>query len=845
MFRPSKPTEPHAMSAAPEPRRAREPFVAPALAAMAGIAASARAGYYPAPWVLLAVLALLAWVAARRRGILGPALGWLTIFATFGAWHLERTTVLRGRDLADVAPGEPRITRLRGEVLTTPVYTTFPGRFGDTVQERTRFLLGTTAVRFAAGWREYGGIAEVYVGGQTALKVGDKIEVFGWLSRPLAPGSAGEFHYGEYLHGLGARGTLRCQDPGAVTVQPADRAWAPSRWRDQLRDRGREIFARTLSAPSADLASAMVLGYRPALAGEDMERYRRTGTLHLLVVSGMHLVILAGMFRVLAGMTGVSLRLQAVQVIVLVVGYAYLTGGDPPVVRAAVVVSLWLGAALTQRHPRPLNSLALAALVLLIHDPTDLFRIGTQLSFLAVLAIILFFQTFAERGSPWFSQPDVGATVGHPKTTGGRTRLARWAHAGWRYVGSGLAVSAVVGLVLSPLIVYRFHLLTPVGILLSALLVLVVSPGLVGGLLLLIVEPILGSAAAPVAWFTDLCFHVFRVAVTWADSWPGGHFYVISPPGWWVMGFYLVLLLPWCLAGRRWIGGGYALVNLAWIGLGCGILVLGTRPTGLEYHQLAVGHGNCAVLRLPSGHTVLYDCGSLSNPRAADRVIAPWLWAHGIGSLDLVLVSHADVDHFNALPRIARQFPISLVLVTPQVAASTEPDVAELFLSLARLGIPWRLTWAADRIWLGDMSMSLLRPGADDRPSSDNAASLVAKVEARGHELLLTGDISEAALDQLTRDPIPPVDILIAPHHGSALVDHAKVATWCRPRIVVSTQGRRRERTDPLEPYREVGAVVFRTDREGTISIRWRPEALECDAFRSGRRIVLPPATQR
>jgi competence protein ComEC len=768
---------------------------------------------------------LLLYVACRFRPRVSNALLLLATASLGSARYTEWMARDRPSDVARHATVEPQLSRLRGSIHAEPTIAIRAARAGMPAEPWTRFLFDVHSIASTEDWIPSSGRVEVHAKGSLdRLRAGDAVEAFGWLSQPLPPPNPGQFDYADYLAGQGAHATLRSEDERAVRLlaESVDRRIIGAR--DRLRRWARSTFERGLSPTAAGLASTLILGYRTALPDEELDVYRTTGTMHLLVVSGTHLVLVSWMLWMLISLIVVNLRLRVLLILTFTMAYAFLSGGDPPVVRAAVIVAFWLGGLFLSRRPDPVNSLAAAAITLLALNPTTLFNVGAQLSFLAVATIVHFV-------------PVINPQPERPYEERWWWRLYRW---GSDVLVSGLVVSFVVGLVLSPLLIYSFHLVTPMGILLSAILLPIVSLILFGGIGLLLAAPVVASFLPLLAFPLQWMLLLMQWIVSTCDRLPLSHAYVPSAPAWWTIGFYAMLFLPLTLSRARTLGCGYLMSNVAWIGLGGLLLLWPNAPRGLEYHQLAVGHGNCGVLRFPDGRTVLYDCGSLTIPEVTKRVVAPWLWSQGVSVVDAVIVSHADFDHFNGLAELAQQFSIRKAFISPQTAHSSQADLAATLRALLDAGTTIELLWAGDQIRMGTTVIEVLQPSPSTEYATDNESSLVLLCSAAGYRLLLTGDLSHRGIEQLLAQPRPSIDILIAPHHGSRPSNPPELAAWARPTLVISTQQRSRGQ-DGLAPYRELGATVLRTDDDGAISCRWLDDALEVQTYLSHKRFYLRP----
>jgi competence protein ComEC len=813
-------------------RLPRRPLVPYALAAIIGIIADATVAWPFGAWMVASLVGLSTAYYAMRpceplsRGLLCVAMGTLA-----AGWHHWRTTVFSDHDIGTYATTGRQLCRLRGVIETRPMtrrISTEDAVLAPMTRASSSFYLTCAYIGAEeGGWLPACGRLTVAVSdGVDGLRRGDAVEIIGWLARPDRPHNPGEFDYAAYLRSLGIRATLTADGANSVTLIQRSSRWSPMLWRDELLDWSRREFAAHLPARQAAILEALVFGERSGLARDELAPFLESGTLHLLVVSGFHLVALGGAAWLLAGVLRLTLRRRALVVIALSLVYAWLTGGNSPVVRAAVLVTVFLGGYVLGRPTQPLNSLAGAALVVLALDPSELFRAGTQLSFLCVLTI-----QFVVRPLARILEITPSRAPPPPRWEVLRGRAVRW------LVGS-LAFSTAITLVSAPLTLHRYQLISPISILLTPMLTPPVSALLILAPLLLVCGLVFPWLAPAVAALNEICLTMITWAVTNVDGLPGAYVYAPALPGWWVVGFYLGLFLPWCWPAFHRPGWKYLFVNLTWQLVGLATLVRSGQREW-EFTQLAVGHGICSVLRCPDGATLLYDCGSIRGPFVTERIVAPWLWSRGIGTIDAVLVSHADLDHFNGLLALAKRFRIGAVYVTPQFAAKREPAVAQVLRTLAQSGNSPRMIWAGDRLEAGGVTLEVLYPFAETVAADDNAVSLVIQCRFRDGTILLTGDLAGAGLNWLLAQPLPTT-ILVAPHHGSRSSNPPDLAARTRPRLVISSQGRRRTIDHPLAAFARLGSHVLRTDEDGAITCRLGSDGWLVDAFYSRRTFQLP-----
>ena len=426
---------------------------------------------------------------------------------------------------------------------------------------------------------------------------------------------------------------------------------------DRIRSIGNRLLWQDLDRRRSGVAAALLLGSREQLDDAHTNAYFLTGMIHLLSISGLHIAILAaGLFWFLRlGLVGRNVALVGVAVLTIL--YALIIDAEPPAVRATIIVLVACASAWFGRQALAFNSLAAAALVVLAMNPADLFRVGSQLSFLAAAVLGYCGVLRSRRPAPDPLQTLIAQSRPWP---------LRWSRKLGGQMGTALLLTTAVWLVTLPLIATRFHVASPAALLLTPLLAIPISVGLLAGFGVLALGWLVPPLGTATGWICDL-------ALAWADhcinlgtTWPAGHFWVVGPPNWWVAAFYLLLALAVALPRPKLSAKARLAMVGGWSLVGCILpLAAGTTHDRLVCNILSVGHGCSVVLELPDGRTILYDAGRLGSPQAAARSIASHLWSRGITHLDAVVVSHADVDHFNALPDLFERFRVDRLLLTP------------------------------------------------------------------------------------------------------------------------------------------------------------------------------------
>ncbi len=680
---------------------------------------------------------------------------------------------------------------------------------------RTKVEIRIAQIRDGDRWRPASGKLDLIIHAPTRhVRSGDRIRVFGRLVKSSAPTNPGQFDFQSFYRARGKLAFLHAYYPDSVHVVESA-GLGRSRILSVLRQRLNDLTWRYIDADEAGFAAAILLGNREQLAPQRREQFLETGTVHLLAISGLHVGILAGSLFILFRIGLTSRRTCLWATILFVIFYAWLVEFRPPVSRAAILIVLYCVGRLLGESHFSFNLLAIAGLIVLIMNPLDLFGLGPQLSFLAVATL-----TF---GKDWVFWPPPTDPIERliANTRPGHVRTMHWIGRQFR---TAVLVSGLIWIVAMPLVAYRFHLVAPVALIVNPLLLLPIAWALYGGLGVLVFGWCLPPVAQVCAWICQWNLAWIEWMIELAQKIPGSHLWTSGPSLTSLVVFYLGLFLaaiyPPTKLPLKWI----ALLAVSWWVFGwlvpdqCFECWQRNRGQKLACTFLDVGHGTGVLVELPNGQTLLYDAGSFGAPEFAARNVCGALWQRRIGHLDAVVISHADVDHFNALPEITRKFSIGVVYVSPPMLASTSPTVVATLEQLRTNGIPVREMAAGDQLRVdAQTKISVLSPWVGGTGGSDNSDSLVLQIEAAGRQILLPGDLESFGLaDLLSREPID-FDLVMAPHHGSRNSQPTAFVNWSSPEYVVISGGSQRIQPTAVEAFRSDELTVLRTDQAGAI----------------------------
>ncbi len=545
-FRPTPSVNP--ATPTPQPTGPRyQPLVIVLAAVGAGIVADRQLGLpLSASWTA-ALVAWGLWLGLRRRRwdrIAAVALG-VGVASCGAIWHHDHWYLLSRDDLGQFARRDPQPACVEAVALQGP--RRLPAPKFDPMQaiprgDQTRLEVAVIGIRDGPRWRPACGRARLTIEGHLlGVHTGDRLRIFAHLGLPRSPQNPGEFDHAAYARAEGRRSELRAGFPDCVSVLRAAPWATPSRWLERLRSGGDQVLWQYLDPRRAPLAAALLLGAREELGSQGMTPFVETGTVHIVVVAGLHVGIVAGAMLLLMRALMVPRTLSLVLVAGLTVLYTLLTDAQPPAVRAMILVLVACGAHAWRRQPSGFNTLAVAALVVLALNPNQVFHAGAQLSFVAVAGVIWFAPRWRRRDQPDPLRQWIGE---------GHSLPQRAAIVARRKLRDAVLVTALFWCLTLPLVMSRFHILQPVGLLINVLMVVPLSLALVSGFGVLALGWLCPPLATIFGWCLNGSLAAIQGLIQAGLSLPGGRAWVAGPDDWWLVGFYGLLALGAVLG--RW-----------------------------------------------------------------------------------------------------------------------------------------------------------------------------------------------------------------------------------------------------------------------------------------------------
>jgi len=688
------------------------------------------------------------------------------------------------------------------------------------------------------------------------LTYGTRLRILAKLHPARNYRNPGAFDYEGYLrdNGIDVLGSAEARDIARLAGFSGSRIQL---WRTRVHSSIVAKIHQLWPASQASLMDAMVLGEESFLHNATRTEYQRSGTYHVLVVSGMNLSMLALAIFWTLRQFRVDPAVAAITTVIVSFAYAFVVGVGPPVWRAALMLATYLGARLLYRERNMMNAIGAAALGILIVEPQALFGASFQLTFLAVFIIAGIGSPILERTMLPYARglrllratsydlhvpPEVAQFRLDLRLIGGRLKRFMGERLGLALpaifmrvtivVGELIFISALMQAGLALLMAYHFHRATTMGMpanLAVIPLTQVLMPAAAAAVGLGYISTTL---AKPAVWISGFALEGIAGTVHFLG---GAHLAgtsiadlrVAMPSLAMILASIAALMLAMLVARRaRWTA--FPSIVLLF-GVAVWIAFVPSRPHlragAMEMTTIDVGQGDSILLVTPEGRAILIDAGGLpqwmhSDFDLGEQVVSSYLWNRGIDHLDVVAITHPHADHLGGMPAVIANFhPQELWISIDHPVGELAPIVAQA----QRAGMEVSVKKEGDQFDYGGAHFRMLAPGRDQitgsmRPNDD---CLVFTATFGETTALLEGDAERPAERRVVEEH-PEAMLLKVAHHGSASGTSADLLATVHPHYAVISVGARNvyghPRREVLERLQRAGVKTYRTDEEGAVS---------------------------
>ena len=635
------------------------------------------------------------------------------------------------------------------------------------------------------------------------LKPGNKVKVQGTYRKGREERNPGEFDYNNYLHSKNISGTLAIYNIEDLKIID-NKVNTFQEFLYSARKKLAEIIADLHSGETTALLKGLILADRSDINYETKTEFINAGVVHILAVSGLHVGFIALIFFALFGR--LNLYLRSIITIAGVISFMFITGVPPSVFRASVMAVIIILAFLSNRTTNIYNSLAVAALLILIINPAEIFNPGFQLSFSAVLSIAYFYPILRKA---------INARIRNKSL---RNLL----------LFSAVSISAQIGTL--PFTLNYFGKLSFVAIFANLIVIPLVGVIIGTAIITFALFPVSIWAASIYASANNLFSHVLFKIVEFAGEFKLSYVMIRDYSSTDAIIFYLFILTGIFLI--RYLISLKSRIIFVFI-LIANIILFSTlddfdllAKNKLNVFMIDVGQGDSFLLKFPDGETALVDAGDATPTYDnGERVILPLLNQFSINKIDYGFVSHIDADHYGGYISLINEGKISKIY-KPPLDSFFEKDIRfERFLKSKNIPIEY---YSGNKIRLGNSEIFVLNDSVyeSNESLSSNDRSGIIKIEYGKTSFLFTGDL-EMKGEKYYRNKFKSfldVDVLKVGHHGSKTGTSGNFLSVTSPEISLISCGIKNKFRHPspevINRLKESGSNIYRTDKEGGILLQ-------------------------
>ena len=695
-------------------------------------------------------------------------------------------------------------TGLNDEVTISGYVASTPLQFNNEI----KFILKTKTIKTTPNnyFNTTGKILIKSIALDKKINIGDYLILNENLIKPAGERNPGEFNYQKYLKSKHIFGIVYIKKHANIEIiSTATSKWHILHFISYLRIQINESIDKVFLDQNRALLKGLILGERNEISSETKTAFSNSGVMHVLAVSGLHIGFVVIFFSLLFTLLRLPYRLKIILLMISLALYAAIVGFKAPVVRASLVVELYLFGKYLQRQLYPLNLLAAAALIILTINPLELFQASFQLSFMAVISIFYIYKILQKLFiKNKFYQKVVGLKIGN-------------------YICQLFLISVAVSCGTLPLTIYYFEKLPLLGIFINIIAVPLTGCVIILGFMFIIISPIFWPLANLIYYVNDFLITLLIKLISTTN---GFHFTYLPIYGTTILQILLIYLCLFLILNIHKQRYRKVIIYITFILLNIYTWKPILYPQNwLEIVFFDVGQGDSALLKFPDKKYILIDGGLFrDNFSAGERYILPYLKREKIKKLDAIILSHADSDHLGGLPYILHNIPVKQIIDNNKEAESNIYHEYKSFIDSSQ--IVYNPVKTGSRIHgFDNCGIFIFHPDNVAKYRSHNNDSVVLKLIYGNVTFLFTGDIENEIEQKLLEfGKLLKSDLIKIPHHGSKTSSSEDFIKLIDPQYAVISVGRHNRFNHPapsvISRLNSLEINTIRTDINGAIIFR-------------------------
>ena len=768
------------------------------------------------------ILAVLAFIFIKNKTFSHLSLYLAIFFAGVSSYSAQ--AILPPDHISKIVSEDGQKIFLKGAISDDPVtQRTRYGKFSSS------FTLEADSVKGAGEWQNAVGPVRVRLysdKGEEALSFADEVILEGEASRPKGLKNPGLFDYSRYMEIQGIYISLKVKDGASVRKLPPGRRRSIKYHAALARRYVRNAINRYFHSPDNGFLNSILIGDRSDLKKSLNDDFIKTGTVHILSVSGTHVGLIACIFLFVFSLLRLPKKLNISLSVVFLIFYSYVAGLSPPIVRSTIIFSLFAFGYLINRKGGMLNSLSIAAIVMLIVNPRVLFDTGFELSFASIASIVIL--------TPAIDKV-LGTNAVNKRRFTGKIRL---------YLSKSVSVSLAAWIGVAPIVSYYFNITSPSAVIANIVIVPAVFLVMILSAVFLAASLCCSILLSPLSAAIQAVDHAMFFINHHLSALPLAYFRTAAPSAAFMLAYYAALSL-FVIPQEVRIGAvritkrsvfTAALIMMNMVVWQC---ALDNGKDNLTVTFFDVGQGDSALVEFPGPRYMLIDGGvggSGDGPDMGVSVVAPSLWNKGIDKIDAVMVTHFHEDHMGGLLYILENFKVGCVMdngISPEKPGAIFKRYIRILKekNIRRIAIG-----EGDEIkGFGQSRVFVLNPDKPDTSSDLNDSSITVKIIFKGSSVLFCGDIMPSSMERLiSYGDFLRSDIIKVPHHGGSLKPAAQAERFfalVAAKVSVISVGSSNRFNMPAEStlkmINNAGSMAYETKRSGAVTFALTGKVLE------------------